>query len=194
MKLDRRVARTRRALGVALVDLSMEKGYEKISIKDLTHRADIGYATFFRHYKSKDELLIDFLGAIMQEIGNAIKPETSPYEQSLASFNVLAKHKEAVLIGLDLPRDHRAMQPLWKQVFDIVHNLYEARDEEVIPLEVSVNHIVRSVSELLRWWITEGQDYSPEQMARMQSDLIISVAEQVSVVPRQVDRKENPSA
>ena len=190
-KLDRRIARTRRALGTALVELILEVGYDKISIRDLTERADIGYATFYRHYKSKDELLTRYLGGILREVASEINPEKSHFDQFVEVFNKLAKFKDAVLIGLSLPRDHPAMIPLWITVFDLVTDLYSARDESVIPLKVSVNHIIRSVSELVRWWLTEGQDYSPEQMAKMQSELIFTVTEQVAVVLRDPKDKEH---
>ena len=193
-KLDRRIVRTRRALSAALIELILEIGYDQISIRDLTKRADIGYATFYRHYKSKDELLTHYLGTIMLEVKNEIRPGMSHYEHSLAVFSVLGKYKDAILIGLSLPRDHQAMKPLWNKVFELVTDLYLPRDETVIPLKVSVNHIVRSVSEMLRWWLTEGQDYSPEQMAKMQTELIITVTEQVSLVPRHPENKENPAS
>jgi AcrR family transcriptional regulator len=190
-KLDRRVARTRRALGNAIIELALESGYDKISIRDLTERADIGYATFYRHYKSKDELLTSYLSSILLEIANELNPDVSHYEQYVEMFDKLAKYRDAVLIGLSLPRDHPAMQPLWQKVFDLVTSLYLARDESVIPLRVSVNHIIRSVSEMIRWWLTEGQEYGPEQMATMQSELIITVIEQVAVVPRDGKNRED---
>ena len=193
-KLDRRIARTRRALGYAIIELAVESGYDKISIRDLTERADIGYATFYRHYKSKDELLTSYLGTILLEVANEIKPEMSHYEQSLAMFRTVCKYKDASLIALSLPRDHQAMKPLWQKVFDMVTDLYVARDESVIPLKVSVNHIIRSVSEMVRWWLTEGQAYSPEQMARMQSELIITVTEQVAVVPRDAENGDDAAS
>ncbi len=193
-KVDRRIARTRRALGSALIELALETGYDRISIRALTERADIGYATFYRHYKSKDELLTRNLGAILQEVQNELKAEKSRYEQSLAIFSVLDKYKDALAIALNLPREHRAMEPLWQKVYALVTDHYLARDEMVIPLEVSVNHIIQSVSALIRWWLTEGQAYSPEQMARMQTELIISVTEQVAVVPRGAAHRENPTS
>ena len=193
-KLDRRIARTRRALRSALMELILEGGYDQITIRDLTERADIGYATFFRHYKNKDDLLTQNLASIMQEVNDKMNPETSHYERSLAAYSVLDRNRDALMVGLSLPRDHPAMKPLWEQVFCMVTNLYLARDESVIPLKVSVNHIIRSVSELVRWWITEGQAYSPEQMARMQSELIITVTELVAVVPRDAEQKEKPDA
>ena len=44
---DRQVKRTEDLLAKALIALSLEKGYEAVTIRDLTERADVGYATFF---------------------------------------------------------------------------------------------------------------------------------------------------
>ncbi len=54
---DRRIKRTQQLLAKALIALTLEKGYEVVTIRDITEWADVGYATFFRHYYSKDALL-----------------------------------------------------------------------------------------------------------------------------------------
>jgi AcrR family transcriptional regulator len=56
---DRRVARTKRQLSKALIELILEKGYEHVTIQDILDRADVGRSTFYAHYESKDVLLVD---------------------------------------------------------------------------------------------------------------------------------------
>src|ERR1700694_2099058 len=65
---DRRVKRTQNLLVKALIALSLEKGYEAVTIRDITERADIGYTTFFRHYHDKDGLLNDVLEVVLEEL------------------------------------------------------------------------------------------------------------------------------
>ncbi len=48
---------TRQALQDALVALSAEKSYEKISVAQIADRAHINRQTFYYHYKSKNDLL-----------------------------------------------------------------------------------------------------------------------------------------
>src|SRR6266498_1508474 len=66
--IDRRVRKTRQQLGDALVSLILEIGYDSITIKDITDRADVAHATFYRHYRDKDELLARRLESVVQEI------------------------------------------------------------------------------------------------------------------------------
>ena len=83
-KEDRRVRRTKKSLGDALIALAQEEEYDEITIQEITDRADIGYRTFFRHYTDKDELLKDVLGATMQELRELMVP---PQPELLASPN-----------------------------------------------------------------------------------------------------------
>ena len=53
--------------------------------------------------------------------------------------------------------------------------LYLVREGTTTPTELSLNHLINSVVELFRWWLTDGQDYSIERMALMQSDLAVNV-------------------
>ena len=45
------------SMGTALFELMREKPLEKISIEEMTARADVGRSTYFRYFKSKEEVL-----------------------------------------------------------------------------------------------------------------------------------------
>ena len=65
---DRRIKRTQQLLAKALIALTLKKGYEAVTIRDITEHADIGYATFFRHYSSKDALLRDVSDVVLADL------------------------------------------------------------------------------------------------------------------------------
>ena len=54
--IDRRVARTRKALHHALISLIQKKDYEAITIEEICDVANVGRSTFYAHYTSKDDL------------------------------------------------------------------------------------------------------------------------------------------
>lgn len=54
--IDRRVARTRTMIQDAFIFLVLERGYDPITIKDICDAANVGRATFYSHYRSKDDL------------------------------------------------------------------------------------------------------------------------------------------
>jgi AcrR family transcriptional regulator len=56
-KLDPRVRRTRQMLEQAFNDLITEKGFQTISVQDVTERAGVNRATFYAHFEDKYALL-----------------------------------------------------------------------------------------------------------------------------------------
>ena len=193
-KLDRRIKRTRRLLSEALVSLSLESGYDEISIRSLTQRADVGYATFYRHFKSKDELLTYCIQQLLREIQTVVKPEQSHYEVSLLVFELLLRYKRTCQLAVSLSDDHPAWLQIWAEIRLWLIEFYSARDETNIPQEIALNHLVKSCKELVRWWLHHGQEYSPEQMATMQSELILDVINSVALGPREKDEIPSPIA
>ena len=65
---DRRVKRTQKLLAKALIELTLEKGYEAVTIREITQRADVAYTTFFRNYHDKDALLHDVLDVVLEDL------------------------------------------------------------------------------------------------------------------------------
>src|SRR5574338_1030565 len=66
-RTDRRIQRTRQSLRTALLALIKEKGYDAISIEDITERANVGRATFYLHYKDKEDLLLEEFSEMANE-------------------------------------------------------------------------------------------------------------------------------
>ena len=180
-KIDRRVLRTQESLGNALVDLTLELGYDAITIKQLTQQANIGYATFFRHFKSKDELLMNVLQSVLEDLFEVMKPEMTSYNQALVMFEYVKENSRTYRVFIDLPRDSELFHAVYDTVANSIRKTYVARDENLIPMAIAVNHIVTSITELIRWWILNDMEISPEKMATIQSELIIKATELVAL-------------
>jgi AcrR family transcriptional regulator len=56
-KLDPRVKRTRQLLEQAFMDVLKEKGFQAITVQDITERAGVNRATFYAHFQDKYALL-----------------------------------------------------------------------------------------------------------------------------------------
>ena len=56
-KLDPRVRRTRNLILASFESLLAEKGFETISVQDVTGKAEINRATFYAHFPDKYALL-----------------------------------------------------------------------------------------------------------------------------------------
>jgi AcrR family transcriptional regulator len=182
-KIDRRVLRTRQSLGDALVDLTLENGYDSITIKDLTESAGIGYATFFRHFKSKDELLMYVLEVILDDISSMTESDMNAYEKALVTFQYIADNARIYRVFVSLPRQSELTNAVHRVISASIMQSYRPRNESRIPMDVAVNHIVTSIIELIRWWVMNDLSLSVEQMALIQSELIIKATEIVALEP-----------
>jgi AcrR family transcriptional regulator len=189
---DRRVGRTRAALIKALIELGRDRGFESVKIKDITDLANIGNSTFYRHYKNKNDLLGSHLSEIQHEITRGMYPEMTHYELSLLVFTVIGKHRDACLLAMSLPQDHPVMKPILQRAAQTVSARYKARDETIIPFEVSANHLVNSFVKMFHWWLTVGQAYSREQMATMANELILKMTETAALDEREVSLRPEP--
>ena len=56
-KLDPRVKRTRQMLEQAFMESVREKGFQAVSVQDITERAGVNRATFYAHFQDKYALL-----------------------------------------------------------------------------------------------------------------------------------------
>jgi AcrR family transcriptional regulator len=107
---DRRVHRTRAALRDAFHRLILDRGYEAISVADVSELANVGRSTFYEHYSGLDELLTQSLDdAFAALAGASLEAEPDPaMERVLQHFWENRKVAAALLAG----SASRVLQPL----------------------------------------------------------------------------------
>jgi len=71
-RLDRRKARTRRALIDAAVRLIAEGRGDRASIAEITEEADIGFGSFYNHFDGKEQLFQDASQDVLERWGQVI--------------------------------------------------------------------------------------------------------------------------
>jgi AcrR family transcriptional regulator len=151
---DRRVRRTQKALGDALIALALEKEYDEITIQEITNRADIGYRTFFRHYSDKDELLKDELNSVRIELGELMGPPSyelflDPNTQAadLPDSKILFHHvqENSDLYRVLLFSDRGLVQPLKAFAIQEFRTNYSTLLETDIPFDILANHMVSAM-------------------------------------------------
>ena len=183
MTQDRRIRRTQKLLGEALIVLVLEKGYKNITIQDVTDRADIGYRTYFRHYSGLDELSLALAEDRLEELYKALGLPAigEEVEDPVAVFRqtgeALFKHiqKEIDVFQVLLLDD--SLYFIFKPVMETARKKSEALFASIpnpkISVTIAANHIIASVFSLMRWWLENGMPHSPEEMGEIYTNLII---------------------
>jgi AcrR family transcriptional regulator len=73
---DARVAETRSKIDGAFVQLLFVRSFKSLHVSDITKKAGVGRATFYAHYKSKDELLKSQMNRIIGPLFQIIPGST----------------------------------------------------------------------------------------------------------------------
>jgi AcrR family transcriptional regulator len=192
-KVDRRIRRTQHLLGDALVSLILEKGYEAVTIKDITDRADVAYVTFYRHYKDKDQLLMqrlqESLGELTEHIETAARQAQREFpteNEGLLIFEHVQQHSILYRTLLSSSGGHQGSSRVRKRTQDVIaasflKNCSPLHDKSyTIPPEVAANHIGASLLALIEWWLENEMPYSLERMAHIYGKLIIAATVNVN--------------
>jgi AcrR family transcriptional regulator len=172
---DRRVRRTRRILGDALVALILEKSYERITVQEILDRSDVGRSTFYAHYRDKEALLLAGFDDLAEELRRELTAGTlgEPLDQIspvVAMFEhahrnrrvyeamcgrqggaVVQRHLHRLLGGL--LRDH--LRP----------HLGAAGSD--LPVDVVAEFATSAALGLLTWWVNHDYPHSPTRLAEM---------------------------
>ena len=171
---DRRVKRTQNLLAKALIALTLEKGYEAVTIRDITEHADIGYATFFRHYRDKDALLQDVLDVVLAELLDLLPPapDSDPATVGTLIFRYVQAHSEVIRVLLSSQGASSLMQQMIEAGVQNVLQQHTQREGGIVPIEVAAYHFVASSIALIQWWLEHDMPYPPERMGLIYQELI----------------------
>lgn len=95
-KTDRRVKRSQRAIQNAFYDMLLDIGFDSITVKDITERADISRKTFYLHYADKFDLLKNIVNMRLDELQVICnqKKEKGFVEGTIIWFRYFEQRKE----------------------------------------------------------------------------------------------------
>ena len=173
---DRRVRRTRAALAQALLDLASERSFERLTVRELAERADVGYATFFRHYASKEALLLDVLGGIVGELADLLQPtaeEGRLEEAGRQLFEYVAAHEASLRLLFAAQRGTAVEREVRAAVEARVLSSRGFRPPADVPAEVAAHHLAVASLALVAWWLEHGMPHAPERMGQIYARLVV---------------------
>jgi len=177
-RMDRRVQRTRNLLKEALKALILDEGYDSASIQDITEKANLGRATFYLHYKDKDELLADLMDQQISEFTSQV-PKISGNEWWMDDAKALTKLFDfaaerydlyrILLIGKGgIPASRQLQRSIAGHISAAIQHVVEEKgDEPVEPAVFIANHFAGSLLSTIYWWLENDLTFSAEDMAAM---------------------------
>lgn len=187
---DLRIIRTREFIKEALIDLIEEKGFEAITVKDITTRARINRGTFYSHYQDKYELMARCQDETLNDMANIVKqnfvnvnveldssvPQAAPFHILVAFFEYLNENRrfmKAISKG-GLNFQTKMKEFMWKTLFVNKEFPFIKQENLLVPSEYLVAYITSAHIGVLEQWLNSDRDESPEEMAQILSTITVN--------------------
>lgn len=172
--MDRRQQKTRKAIFDAFSTLLERKSFGSITVQEIIDGANVGRSTFYAHFETKESLLEAMCTDIFQHVfSDDLRRESNhdfshaghDFEQEITHILYHLQDNRKNLKGLLSCESGEIFMGYFKEYLrelfsDLVKKLHYTSPQEYV-----LHMAVCSFAETLRWWITEHNDYSPEQIA-----------------------------
>jgi AcrR family transcriptional regulator len=152
-------------------------------VQDITDHANLGRATFYLHYKDKDDLLV----SMMEEIQQDVMERTMPI---VDDGHFLLDGKPPSLFAFQHAGEHAAFYRAMlgesglAGVFTRYRQSGAARVQvqlepqfppgvSPVPVEILSHYLMGGLNALLAWWLENDRPYSPEYMANVFHQLVM---------------------
>ena len=162
-KKDARIRRTQERLGMALLQLILEKPFDSVTVQDVLDRAAVGRSTFYLHFRDKNDLLLSQLEMFLEIMSTTLSARKERSDR-LAPVTEMFEH-----IG-EQKRIYRALAESGRlhDFFDLAQGYFargieqrlketkfqpDASQTEQVLLSVA---LAGSLLSLFRWWMDRG--------------------------------------
>lgn len=166
---DRRVQRTKKSIQTALMELTIQKGFAAVTVRDITEYAGINRATFYRHYQDKFDLLEQYANEVYQLLDVVMDADSPADEKPLAGLVRIFEHVREYANFYRMMFKKEGDSAFTAKVQHYVRKrLSHALPPEfaATPLaELYLSYVAQGSVGVLLWWLENNTAYSPDEMA-----------------------------
>ena len=176
--MDRRQRKTREAIFSAFIELLAKKHYNQITVGEIIDLADIGRATFYSHFETKDFLLKELCEELFCHIFDTAEDGGENHKHIfncvdcdvtssvvLHLFSHMQKNDNHILDLLACENNELFLRYFKEDLKILIKKqplIFENKKTQELPNDYWINHIASSFVESVKWWIDSGMKESPE--------------------------------
>ncbi|MFJ9365068.1 TetR/AcrR family transcriptional regulator [Nocardia sp. NPDC101769] len=167
-----RVRRTRALLREALVDLIEERGFDRVTVGELTARAMISRAAFYRNYRDKYQLVEQIFDEAFAELtaAGSDRPPGQRWQEFLAHIDAYHRLYGALLGRRGSPWFADRMRAA---LAAMVSEHLPGQGGDALASAVVSAMFMQSIV----WWLDHDRPYPPAELAERSASLIGAVLE-----------------
>ena len=173
--MDRRQRKTREAIFIAFSKLLSKKNFNQITVGEIIELADIGRATFYAHFETKDFLLKEFCEELFCHVFDTEHKTGHDHRHIfdcdgsdsviLHLFRHLQNNDNNILTLLSSENNELFLSYFRSGLEQFISehlDLFPSPNAEKLPKSFWCNHVTASFLETLKWWIKGGLKESAE--------------------------------
>lgn len=158
--VDRRVLRTRRALGAALVELMTARDFDTITVQQVLDRARVGRATFYAHFRNKNDLLLSDAERYLHSLERNFLAEPAG-SRRLAPVAELFGHVAEYHHFRGALEKSELREPVYDLLTGHLAQIIARRMDELsaggrtsgLPATATARLLAAAMVEMMRWWL-----------------------------------------
>lgn len=176
--MDRRQKKTREAIFNAFTELLSKKHYNQITVGEIIEKADVGRATFYAHFETKDFLLKDLCEELFCHVFDATEDGEekhrhifscdAPSSIILHLLQHLQKNDNRLLDLLACENNELFLRYFKENLIRLIKkrpHLFGGEKPRELPDDYWINHIAATFVETISWWLRNGMNESPQMLA-----------------------------
>jgi AcrR family transcriptional regulator len=176
--MDRRQKKTREAIFNAFIELLSKKHYNQITVGEIIERADVGRATFYAHFETKDFLLKELCEELFCHIFDTTQENRdahkhifeceAPPSVVLHLLEHLRRNDNNILTLLSCESNELFLRYFEENLKELIRknpNLFGSKKSDNIPDDYWINYIATTFVETVRWWGEQRMKQPPEIIA-----------------------------
>lgn len=172
---DLRVKRTRKMLQNALLELTVEKGFADLTIREIAERAMVNRSTFYRHYLDKYDLLSQYLEEQVFQSFNgsweSLQSKNEYFPELVTVLQHVQEHSDFYRVMMSEKGDPGfCSQRLLKYMESGLRERAPSEKANLAPqsppVDLRIGYAAQAGIGAITWWLQNDQPCSPEQIAK----------------------------
>lgn len=177
--MDRRQRKSREAIFKAFTTLLSKKEFHQITVGQIIEEADVGRATFYAHFETKEFLLKAFCEELFCHIFDTQNHTGHDHRHIFACdgadsvflhlFQHLQKNDNNILALLSSANNELFLRYFRSNLESLVQSnlsIFEEKKDKNIPDDFWQDHILSTFMSTLKWWVDQGMQETPEEITQ----------------------------
>ena len=176
--MDRRQRKTREAIFKAFISLLSKNNITKITVSDIIEAADVGRATFYAHFETKDFLVKELCEELFCHIFDCVDVEHNNHrhifecDSTDSGFLHLLVHlqkNDNNILELLSCQNNELFILYFKdgliKMIESMDNISDYCNNAGLPKDYFTNHVATAFVETVKWWIKNGLKLTPQEVS-----------------------------